>query len=118
MGDLSKNFSRSEFACPCCGKDDISQDLIDNLQLARDAIGLPFKINSGVRCVKHNAEVGGEPNSAHLRGMAADIQCLDSHTRFRMLFDFIRRFKRIEIRETWLHVDIAKDLSQEVVFFK
>jgi uncharacterized protein YcbK (DUF882 family) len=35
--------------------------------------GRPITVNSGYRCPKHNAEVGGASNSFHLRAYAADI---------------------------------------------
>jgi hypothetical protein len=119
MGDLSTNFDRAEFACKCgCGLDAISKDLVDNLQHARTILGIPFAIDSGIRCAKHNAAVGGKSNSAHLRGLAADIACTNDHIRYLMLWDFIRRFRRIEIGDTWLHIDIDTSLPQEVVFLK
>ena len=31
------------------------------------------EINCGYRCPKHNAEVGGVPNSQHVDGTAADV---------------------------------------------
>lgn len=74
----SKNFKASEFNC----KDGTPvpaeyygnlQTLIDNLQILRDAIGLPISINSGYRTPSHNKEVGGAPNSMHLKAGAADI---------------------------------------------
>ncbi len=34
----------------------------------------PHTINSGARCVAHNAAVGGEPRSKHVTGEALDIQ--------------------------------------------
>lgn len=74
MGDLRKDFSRREFACRCCGAYVHSDALLDLLQTIRDAIGHPIKIISGTRCKKHNAEVGGVANSAHLTGEGADIQ--------------------------------------------
>lgn len=73
MGDMTKNFSRKEFACPCCGKDNINNKLVDILQTIRDAAGVPVTISSGVRCAKRNKAVGGVENSAHLTGEAADI---------------------------------------------
>ncbi len=117
MGDMTRHFNRGEFVCPCgCGADGISKDLVDNLEHARNSVGVPFVINSGIRCAKHNAEVGGKENSAHLRGLAADIACTDSHARYLMLQDFVGRFKRIEVKDRWLHVDVDKTLPQEVVF--
>ena len=77
MGDLSRNLSRSEFACWCgCGKDDVDLELVSALQSLRDISGWPIVISSGVRCRDHNAAVGGVPNSYHVLGMAADIRIL------------------------------------------
>lgn len=47
--------------------------VLQNLQVLRDAIGLPIHINSGYRSPAYNAKVGGAPGSAHKRAMACDI---------------------------------------------
>lgn len=75
MGDLSANFSKSEFACHCgCGFDDVSRNLVNALQSLRIALDEPIHILSGCRCKTHNAKVRGKPHSYHLIGKAADIQ--------------------------------------------
>lgn len=79
MGDLTDNFSRSEFACQCgCGFDKIEPAFVAKLQKLRDKIGR-IKIISGCRCKKHNKSkaVQGSKNSRHLVGIAADIAPLD-----------------------------------------
>ena len=74
MGDISDNLSRSEFACQCgCGFDTVDTDLVRIVQYIRDFFGAPVTINSGCRCVSHNAAVGGGDKSQHLYGRAADI---------------------------------------------
>ena len=74
MGDLSKNFSRHEFACKCeCGFSAISQKLVDMLQTIRSYTGQPMRVTSGCRCPEHNAEVGGVRYSQHQYGRDADI---------------------------------------------
>jgi uncharacterized protein YcbK (DUF882 family) len=73
MGDLSKNFSRHEFACRCCGRAEINQRLVDALQELRDLAGLPVRVTSGYRCPEHNQAIGGATRSQHLLGTAADI---------------------------------------------
>lgn len=75
-GDMTKNFSRKEFACKCgCGKDDIDPKLVELCQTIRDAAGIVVRVNSGCRCEKHNAKVGGAKGSQHVKGKAADLSC-------------------------------------------
>ena len=79
MGDLSKHFSRAEFACKCgkCRPIAIDYELINILEHLRVLWGSPIKITSGYRCTQHNAKVGGARTSMHLTGKAADIQIKD-----------------------------------------
>lgn len=74
---LSANFNSTEFDCKgagCCGSTKISKQLVTYLQLIRNHFGKPVKINSGYRCSKHNAAVGGARASKHTLGQAADIR--------------------------------------------
>lgn len=73
MGDLSKNFSSSEFECPHCHQSPMDPLLISVLQIIRDYVKLPIVVNSGYRCPEHNKRVGGVANSQHIFGKAADI---------------------------------------------
>lgn len=72
---LSTNFTLDEFLCRCCGNGEglIHPNLVIGLQMLRDLVKRPIIINSAYRCPKHNAEIGGVPNSYHTQGMAADI---------------------------------------------
>lgn len=72
-GSLSPHFDHSEFTCHCCGKGNVDPKLIDLLEQLRTKAGAPIHVNCGYRCPKHNAEVGGVPNSQHVLGTAADI---------------------------------------------
>ena len=73
MGDLSRNFSKHEFTCRCCGRIEINPRLVDALQELRDLAGLPVRVTSGYRCPEHNRGIGGATRSQHLLGTAADI---------------------------------------------
>jgi uncharacterized protein YcbK (DUF882 family) len=74
MGDLSKNFSRVEFACnDGCGFDTIDAETLQVLEAMRQHFRTPITINSGCRCPSHNRKVGGASNSQHLYGRAVDV---------------------------------------------
>ena len=73
-------FKEKELCCKCCGqlppfaRENI-EALVENvLDPAREKLGSPIIVNSGYRCPKHNAAVGGASNSQHMRGEAADIR--------------------------------------------
>lgn len=93
---LSKNLWRHEFACKCgCGSDFVDIELVDVIQAAVYAMSVQFpryrvkvRINSGTRCMFHNAKVGGSTQKAgvpmsgskHLYGIAADVVFYDGTT--------------------------------------
>ena len=82
LGNLSTNFWKKEFRCPCkkCRrkKVKVSNLLLFKLEMLRVALGdKPIIINSGNRCLEENERVGGVSNSAHIPspdGEAADIR--------------------------------------------
>lgn len=77
---LTRNFTIGEFTChdgtdvPWSLVDNV-QELANNLQVLREHLGIPIRINSGYRNPTYNAQVGGEVNSFHTYGKAADISC-------------------------------------------
>lgn len=80
MGDISKNFSMSEFVChdgtpvPVEFQSNIKRLVEEVLQPIRDMIGSPIHIVSGFRTPSHNLACGGVKHSQHLVGKAADIR--------------------------------------------
>lgn len=75
MGDLSKHFSRSEFACHCgCGGSTVDYELLVVLEELRERLKHPIIVVSGYRCSAHNVVVGGARDSQHMQGRAADIK--------------------------------------------
>ena len=76
------NFKPDEFYCTCEHDDcdghppdpAATRHLAWALQAIRSAVEVPLTINSGYRCPKHNADVGGVKNSYHLKGIAADLK--------------------------------------------
>lgn len=120
---LSKNFSLKEM----CASQTAAIYNIDNtptakdianlkrlcadvLQQARDDFGKPMHINSGYRCEKLNAKVGGKKNSYHLKGMAADVH-VDSEKDGFLLAALLLRSKYTDLvllekrkYKYWIHV--------------
>ena len=112
-----KYFSKDEFACPCCGMNGMKQEFADKLDDARGRAGVPFKINSGYRCVAHNKAVGGSLTSSHLDGWAVDIEAKSSRQRFKIIEGLIGAgIKRIGIGKTFIHADDDPDKSPEVAW--
>lgn len=113
MGDLSKNFSRAEFACKgdnCCGHSaPVHPLLVKGLQELRDLLHRPLIITSGFRCVKHNSEIQGVSDSYHCLAMAADITCgyVDSKE-LSNLAETILIFRHggIGVYPEWVHLDV------------
>ena len=75
---LTRNFNLNEFA----SKDgaDMPPEVFKNvalvaknLQVLRDFVGQPIKVNSGYRSPAHNKSIGGASKSQHVKGKAADI---------------------------------------------
>ena len=106
MGDLTRNFSKNEFECPCCGIDWIDRKFVQKLQDVRDQLEIPMIVNSGYRCEQHNLDVGGVPGSYHLKGTAADFHFPNSHFRALAAMHCLNMGLSIGINSgSMLHVD-------------
>ena len=89
MGDLSKSFNRSEFACLCgCGRVKIDIELIAALEWLDTALveylegrEVYIVITSGNRCPVHNFKVGGSRASKHMYSLACDFKVYIKDTR-------------------------------------
>lgn len=100
-------FKKEEFDCPCCGENNISPTLLHRLDMARGLADIPFHINSGCRCEKHNKEVGGVSESPHLGGWAADIAAKTSREKFLVVQSlFEAGFTRVGVGDTFIHADV------------
>lgn len=68
-----KNFTLDEFACSCCGRNEIQDETIDFAQYLRDKCGFPLIVSSGYRCPNHPEEAKKIRPGSHSRGLAADF---------------------------------------------
>ncbi len=99
-----------EFDCKCgCGHNNMDDDFIYKINRARNMANVPFIITSGARCREHNERVGGSLTSSHLVGLACDIACSDSRTRYKIVKALLLAgFTRIGIGKDFIHVDAAE----------
>lgn len=82
LGNLSTNFYKHEFRCPCpkCKRKKVrvSSLLLFKLEMIKMYFGgKPVIVLSGNRCEEENKNIGGHPNSAHIPkpdGEGADIK--------------------------------------------
>ena len=113
LGDLSTNFSKSEFRCPCkkCRRKKVrvNQLLLFKLEMLRIELGnKPIIINSGVRCPEENKRIGGFPTSPHITGEAADIRIKGIKPIDIGLAAEKIKGLRIGIAKTYCHLDVRQ----------
>lgn len=120
---LTKNFDREEFDC-----NDGMQvpaelipnviELARNLQVLRDEIKEPVRINSGYRHKAYNKKIGGAPSSQHILAKAADITA-KSYTpkQLAAVVEKLIREKKlwfggVGVYPGFIHVDIRKNKAR------
>ena len=128
VGDLTKDFSKREFACRCANKDcghkdgyKISKILLTRLQIARDILGERMDPTCGGRCFTHNSNVGGTLDSSHLVWEAVDLKITSSGYRYRLVFALMQAgFKRIVVYSdrASIHVDVCQTKVSPVLIVK
>ena len=94
----------------------LQPQLVEMLDEARGAAGVPFVITSGLRTPAENVACGGAPDSAHLRGLAVDLRAEDSHVRSSVVRALYRAgFRRLELCPRHVHADVDPSLPQDVL---
>ncbi|MCD8287226.1 MAG: D-Ala-D-Ala carboxypeptidase family metallohydrolase [Porphyromonadaceae bacterium] len=125
MGDISKNFSFSEFEATS-HKEYAAQNRITDLsvknaivalvmtvlQPLRDAWGKALVINSGYRCEALNKAVGGVANSQHLKGEAADVAAADPYALAKLARDLRLPYDQMILYPTFVHFSHKNGGSQ------
>ena len=95
----------------------LKSELVKLLDDARHIAGIPFKLNSGYRTKEQNKKAGGVPDSAHLSGLAVDIACTTDSARHKIINALQKvGFNRIGIAKTFVHCDIDKSKSPNVIW--
>jgi zinc D-Ala-D-Ala carboxypeptidase len=118
-----KWFQPSEFddpTAPGSGEAMMDYAFVERLDYLRRLWGRPLVINSGYRSQAHNIAVGGVKDSAHQRGLAADIQMhgLTDCIRFATVAA-MNGLKRIgvDMKGGYVHLDSDLSLPSPAVWF-
>lgn len=92
--------------------------LMETLELVRALVGKPLMISSGYRSPALNIAVGGAKDSAHVQGLAADINVagMTPKTLAGLIRDSGIAFDQLIYEGTWVHIGLAAGtLRQEVL---
>jgi len=113
---MFKYFTKDEFVCQATGENEIEDELILALDELREHCGFPFIITSGYRCESH-PESKKNPQSSHIKGLAADILVKNSRERAVILAALMNAgFSRFGIGHNFIHVDLDEDKIQGVIW--
>ena len=121
MWETIKYFKQNEFddnTAPGSGIN-MNMELVRRLDALRERVNIPLIVNSGYRSPAKNTAVGGVDESAHTRGLAADIRCQNSATRSKILTEWILArpsVLRIGIYPTFIHLDVDPTLPSPVIW--
>ena len=97
----------------------MDMEFVAALDVLRGELGRPIVITSGYRTAEYNKGVGGSSDSAHIRGLAADIKCIDSGTRAQIILAWLKMghlVTRIGIGNTFVHLDLDPKLPNNVIW--
>ena len=117
-------FNYTEFDSPDelgSGKQ-MSEKILEMLDLAREKFDKPIKITSGFRTEAYNKDLKARgykasSKSSHLKGLAVDIHCNNSKDRFELVDILLDvGFNRIGIANTFIHADIDEDKPSHVIW--
>lgn len=106
-------FQPAEFACKCGAYCDgypaqMDRTLVQIADRVREHFGAAAVVSSGLRCVRHNANVGGVSNSRHLAGKAMDF-CIAGKSAGEVLA-YVQKQSEIRyayaIDERFVHMDV------------
>ncbi|WP_051184456.1 D-Ala-D-Ala carboxypeptidase family metallohydrolase [Desulfatiglans anilini] len=111
------NDRHERFACKCCGTNLIDPRIEGIVSRMEGDFCQALIVTSGYRCPSHNAKVKGSPTSSHLRGLAADIFCPDSRSRFQIVESALKHgVTRIGIGKNFIHIDIDRQKDPQVIW--
>ena len=94
------------------------KNLANNLEIIRNTLGYPMRINSAFRSEFINRAVKGSETSSHCDGDAADFTCAKFGTPKQIclaIIDYGLSFDQLILEPTWVHIGFGKRMRQQVM---
>lgn len=116
---MSKYFAPAEFlrCSPPCSIKQMDAGFLNLLDEVREAAGIPLVLASAYRSKEWDESKGRSGNGAHTKGLAVDIRCYSSATRYKIVAAALGcGFRRIGIGKTFVHLDDDPTLPQGVIW--
>lgn len=94
-------------ACPCCGRREMNDEFMWKLVAVRQAVNIPFHVNSGYRCPEYNNKISSTGfRGPHTTGRAVDIAAPSSSMRLDIQDAAkLQGMQRFGIGRTFIHLD-------------
>ena len=85
------------------------------LEQVREVVDGPIQVSSGYRSVALNKAVGGAADSAHVRGLAADITApgWEARALARKILGAGIKFDQLIYEGTWVHIGLSEDALRQ-----
>lgn len=103
------------------GKIDFTQhstDILNQLVQLSRLYGKPLRFTSSFRTPYTNKLCNGSPNSSHLKGLAFDIICICSDSRYNLIKAInILGIKRYGVYKSHIHIDFDDTKVQNVTWY-
>lgn len=120
---IAQYISFEEYQCPHCGELPptfngeqllVYSQLFDDFSVIRGRWGKAIRISSGYRCPKYNSSIGGSLLSAHIFGMALDLDVSpdevdDLNSLIEEVASYLRRGKYTKAG-SFIHIDNAYEI--------
>lgn len=118
--DKIKYFRPAEFDSPDksgSGRFNMQKEIVGPLDYIRAHCGFPLIVTSGYRTKEHNNQVGGVDSSSHTNGYAADIVCMTSAARAKIIYYALEiGIRRMGIGPRIIHLDTSPFHPQDVTW--
>lgn len=90
--------------------EDLSDVLLDKLDIVRSLCGFPLVVNSAYRTFDYEQSKGRSGSSSHCKGIAVDIAVQSDEKRLKIVQNSLRAgFQRIGIAKNFIHLDLDND---------